>query len=319
MPINSNFTELAVTTIERRQQSFANSVENGNALLHELGKSGTVLPASGGTKIMQEVDLVENGSFKYYTGYELLNIDPSETLSAAEFAWKQAAVVVSVSGLETDVVNAGRERQIELLAARITNAERSMRNNISAGVYSDGTGSGGKQITGLLAGIEALAAASQNVYGNINPQTYTNWANQQVDYGAATSANIQTYMNQLQLACTFGNESPNMWVMASALYQMYWDSLQAIQRITTEQSGGAGFRTLTYAGGIPVYYENAGISANYGYALNTNYLHWRPHSSRNMTPLGERMPVNQDAKVFPIVFAGNLTCSGKRYQGVLYT
>lgn len=319
MAINSNFTELATTTIERRQRQFANNVEQGNALLSEISRAGNVMPASGGTKILQEVDLVENGTFMYYTGYETLNIAPQEVLTTSEWEWKQAAVVVSVSGLETDVVNAGPERQIELLASRITNAERSMRNNISTGVYSDGTGTSGKQITGLAQIVQPLAAASQTTTGNIAPATYTNWANQQTDYGAATSSTIQSFMNDLYLACTFGNESPNMIVMDSALYSMYWDSLQAIQRITEEQTGGAGFRTLRYAGGVPVYYENAGITTNYGYFLNTNYLHWRPHPSRNMTSLGERQPVNQDASVYPIVFAGNLTCSGRRYQGVLWT
>lgn len=319
MAINSNFDELAVTTIENRRKSFADNVTQGNALLLEIEKSGNIMTASGGTKIMQEVDIVENGTFQYYAGYENFNIAPSETLSAAEFNWKQAAVVVSVSGLETDVVNAGAERQMELLAGRITNAERTMKNNLSVGVYSNGAGSGGKQIDGLEDVVQNVATASQTTVGNIDPQTYTNWGNQQVDYGTNTGQDFLDDMNELMLDCTFGNESPNVIVAGSTAFQTYWSALQAIQRITTEERGGAGFRTVMYAGGVPVYYENAGIDATYAYFLNTNFLHWRPHPSRNMTPLPKRDPVNQDASIYPIVFAGNLTCSGRRYQGVLWT
>lgn len=38
---------------------------------------------------------------------------------------------------------------IDLLEARIGNAERTFRNNLSNDMYSDGTADGGKQIGGL--------------------------------------------------------------------------------------------------------------------------------------------------------------------------
>src|SRR3990167_937605 len=45
----------------------------------------------------------------------------------------------------------GPEQIIDLIDARMDVAESSMMNLISTGVYSDGTGSGGLQITGLQA------------------------------------------------------------------------------------------------------------------------------------------------------------------------
>ncbi len=50
--------------------------------------------------------------------------------------------------------------------------------------------------------------------------------------------------------------------------------------------------------------------------LNTKYLHFRSHKDRNMVPLGKnRTAINQDAEVAILAWAGNLTCSGSRYQG----
>jgi hypothetical protein len=54
------------------------------------------------------------------------------------------------------------------------------------------------------------------------------------------------------------------------------------------------------------------------YFLNTNYVHYRPHSDRNMVPLDpDRFSVNQDAMVKLIGWAGNMTLSNARLQGVL--
>ena len=63
---------------------------------------------------------------------------------------KQASVAVTFSGLESEIQNAGPEAVTNLVASRIRNAERTMANNLSTGIYSDGTGSSGKQIDGPL-------------------------------------------------------------------------------------------------------------------------------------------------------------------------
>jgi hypothetical protein len=53
--------------------------------------------------------------------------------------------------------------------------------------------------------------------------------------------------------------------------------------------------------------------------LNTKYIHWRPHSARNMVPLSpnKRYAINQDAEVQILAWAGNLTTSGAQFQGRL--
>ena len=74
----------------------------------------------------------------YYSGYDQLNISPSDVFSSAEFDWKQAYVAVSWSGLEVEIQNTGKEQVLDLLGERIKNAEKTMLNNLSDGVYSDG-------------------------------------------------------------------------------------------------------------------------------------------------------------------------------------
>jgi hypothetical protein len=144
-----NLTEIVTTTLYKRNKELADNISNGNALLARLNERGNVRTADGGRQIVEELEYAENSTFMYYSGYEVLDISPSDVFSAAVFDWKQAAVNVSASGLEVEIQNSGREAVINLLEKRISNAMKTMRNNLSTGVYSDGTGSAGKQIGGL--------------------------------------------------------------------------------------------------------------------------------------------------------------------------
>jgi hypothetical protein len=82
----------------------------------------------------------------------------------------------------------------------------------------------------------------------------------------------------------------------------------------------AGFTSLKYMDADVVFDGGYGgdAPANHMYFINTDYLAWRPHKDRNMTPLNpDRFSVNQDAMVKLIAFAGNLTVSNCFVQGLL--
>lgn len=319
-----NLTEIVTTTLRNRRGRLADNVLEHNALLRRLNQRGNVQLADGGRTLVEELEYAENSTFKYYDGYEVLDISPSDVFSAAEFNWKQAAVVVTASGKERRQ-NAGREQIIRLLDRRIRNAEKTMQNNLSTGVYSDGTGTSGKQIGGL----QSLVAdtPTSGTVGGINRATYSFWQNitydATTDGGAAASAgNIQSYMNAVWIQVVRGMDKPDLIVADSNYFGFFWSSLQSIQRITKEAEGASGFQTLTYygpGGSADVVYDSSGsgMPSNHMYFLNTDYLFWRPHRDANMEPLMNREPVNQDAVVVPIIFMGNLTMSNASLQAVL--
>ena len=123
---------------------------------------------------MQELEYAENTNAMWYQGYDPLNTAAQDVLTAAEFDFKQAAVAVTISGLE-ELQNAGKEKIIDLLDARISNAEKTMKNLICAGIYSNGTGSGGKEIGGLQ--LLVADTATSGTVGGINRATWTFWQN----------------------------------------------------------------------------------------------------------------------------------------------
>lgn len=240
-------------------------------------------------------------------------------MTAAEFDIKQAAVVVSISGLE-QLQNMSRERMIDLMQSRIKNAERTMSNQLSEGIYSDGSGASGKQITGL----QSLVAddPSTGTVGGINRGNFEFWRNQVFDAStdggsAASASNIKGYMQKLWIDCIRGNDKPDLIVGDANYFQFYWESLTDIQRFNSADEAKSGFDSLKFSTADVLYDGDSGIPDNHMYFLNTDYLFWRPHSQRNMVPLDKRMSVNQDAEVVPLVFAGNLTGSNLSLQGVL--
>lgn len=314
---NATYTEIVTTTIENRQRKLADNVTNHNALLRHLKDKGQIKETSGGRVIVEELEYAENATFQRYSGYEVLDISPSDIMTAAEFNWKQYAVNVTWSGLEAVIQNAGKEKFIDLVGSRIRNAEKTMANNLAVDIYSDGTASSGKQIGGLE--LLVADAPTSGTVGGIDRSTYSWWQNQIVNTSTISATNIQKYLNTLWIECTRGADTPDIIVMDDAYFNLYWQSLQTNQRFTSDRRAAAGFTNLLYMD-VPVFFEKSadgGISANHAYFLNTDYIRMRVHPRRNMTPLREKTSVNQDATVIPILWAGNMTISNSSLQGVL--
>ena len=321
---NASISDILATTIESRTKKIADNVTNNNALLMKLSKKGRIKTFSGGHKIMQELSFAENSNAGWYSGYDLLPVGVSDVISAAEFDIKQAAVPVIISGLE-QLQNAGKERMIDLMEARLEVAEATMANLICGGLYSDGTAAGGKQIDGLAAMLPVDPTATP--YGGIDGATFTFWQNAVSDQLAADGLDptkIQGYWNQLWASLVRGQDRPDLIMADTSVWNAYIASLQAQQRFTNTQSADAGFATVKFMdadvcldGGIYNGNNGTGAPAGTAFFLNTDYIHYRPHAARNMVPLSpnRRYATNQDAEVQILAWAGNLTCSGRMFQG----
>lgn len=315
-----NLDEITTTTLRKRSKKLADNVSDNTALLNRLKAKGKIRPVSGGRTILEEIAYAENGTFKRYSGYEALDITPSDVFTAAEFNWKQAAVAVVMSGLE-QLQNSGDEAVIDLLESRIENAEITMKNNISADIYSDGTADGGRQIGGLQL---LVADAGTGTVGGINSSTWSFWQNYVFDFsnnaltpGATT---IQQAMNTTWLNTTRNRDRPDLIVADNTYFNYYWQSLQAIQRISNADLGKAGFSNLKFMDADVVFDGGQGgdAPAAHMYFLNCDHISFRPHSKRNFVPLSpDRYSTNQDALVKLMAFAGNMTVRNRSLQGVI--
>ena len=336
---NSAVTDIIATTIQSRTRALADNFTNNNALVQRLDRRGNVKPFSGGNVILQEIAYNDSSTANVnsYSGFELINIQQNSPISAAQYSISQYAGAVTMSGLEM-LQNSGEEAFIDLMEGRLEVTEGQLLNRIGSDIYGDGTGNGGKNITGL--GTAVPDVPTTGTYGGISRSSFSFWQPKKysgvTNGGAAVSAaNIIAYMTALSVQLVRGSDKPDLYVADNTYYQYYVNAMQAIQRVTSDGSGdaGAGFASLKfYAGGMSadvvldggVYTGGdsvgnwTGATSAHMWALNTKYIFMRPHKDRNFVPIGgERQAVNQDAVVKLIGWAGNLTCSNSFLQGVL--
>ena len=314
-----NYDEIFTTSLENRTGSLADNVSKSNALLSRLQEKGNIRQITGGSKILEELEYGE-GDLTWYSGYETISYTPKQLFTAAEYSLKLCAVPVAVSG-EDLLKNAGKEQVMDLLEKRIENACKTMCNKMSAAVYSDGTGSNGKEIGGLA--LLVADAPETGTVGGINRATAGNefWRNKSLTPDEAiTSENILKNMDKLYMQLCRGNERPDLIVAGTNLFTTFEEALTPLQRFSDSKLADAGFANMKYKNTDVIYDGGQGghCDDNKMYFLNTNYIYLRPHKDRNMKVVGgERLAVNQDAIYKIIGWAGNMTMSNASMQGVL--
>lgn len=324
-----NWGDIVTTTLEARSGNVADNVSNNNALYWQLKKKKQEF-FDGGREIYQELRYAENQNFMWYSGTEPVNVTHNDTMTAARFPLKQASIAVMLSGLD-QIQNSGDQAKMNLIEQRIDSAMATIQNQMSASIYSDGTGFGGKQIGGL--GLIISKTPTTGIVGGIDRSLASNtwWRNLAVNantdaLGLVTQTNIVDYMNKITINLKRNSDGVDTIVADNVYYLSYLKNLQLIQRVTSETgSMGAGFTSLKYYGAgkeVDVILDggrNGQIPSNTMYFINSDYLHYKPARERNWKVFGgDRTNINQDAIVRLLGWAGNITADNTQLHGVLW-
>jgi hypothetical protein len=315
----TTFTELVSTTFRNHKKEVADNVSKHNALYRRLTSKGRVRREDGGLSITVPLEYAENSTYTRYSGYDPLNIQAVDVLTAAEFPWRQVSVNVAASGLELRS-NSGENRIVNLVKTKIKNAQKSFANGLSADLYSDGTTS--NQINGLQA---LISNAGTGTVGGINSSTYTFWKNtvqsaaSPLQGGGAitvSSTTFESLMLPLWLRLTRGADMPDMIVYSDDYFTFFEQSQTSLKRYAPSDSGQAGMVSMKYKTADVFFDSSGGISSATGYFINTDYLELVVHQDADMEIMPELQSVNQDAVVTPILWQGNLAVSNRALQGV---
>lgn len=313
---STTFTEMVTTTLRNHPRAISDNVSDHNALYNRLTKKGKVTKLDGGYEIVRPLDYAENATYQRYSGYDTLNVSASDVLTAAKYDWCQAAIHVTASGRELRM-NSGSNALIRLTKARMQNAMRTGSNNMSLDLYSDGA------LPNQMGGLAHLIQTNgQGTVGGINSGTWPFWRNQfkeATGTNAVSKTTIQTEMNALWLLCVRGGDKPDLGVFSHDFFQAYWEKLQDLQRFTQSDSAASGFTSVKFMTMDVIFDNNANFTATAerAYFLNTDYLELCVHEDADWTIDDEKVSVNQDAVVIPVLWMGNLVCSNRSLQGIL--
>ena len=176
---NSNYTEILSTTIEKYSPELADNVTESNAILVRMKEKGNIKMLDGGESILENLKYQENGTWKWYSGYETLDVSAQDVLTSAKFNWKQGNVNVTISGLEMRQNANSATRMHDLLKSRIEVAQATANNQVAESMFSDGT-TDPKEIGGL----QLLVAddPTSGTVGGIDRSANAWWRNQIYDF-----------------------------------------------------------------------------------------------------------------------------------------
>ena len=305
---NPNFDALLSTTLANYRDKLTDNVFTARPLTYWLSDKGRIQTESGGTKIVEQLIYGKNSTVASYSGYETLSLTPQDGISAAEYDWKQYGASIAISGIE-EAKNNGEHAIINLLEAKIMQAEESMREGFNQMFFADGTGNSGKNWNGLGNLVE-----SGNTVGGINSATAGN------EYWRSYENNTAGALTLLQMATAYnstsvGNDHPDVILTTQTLFEKYESLLQPQLRYTDTKTAEAGFQNLLFKG-APIMYD-IHCTANVMYFLNSKYLKLVGHSDKWFAQTDFVRPENQDARFALIMCYGNLVVSNRAKQGKL--
>jgi hypothetical protein len=311
-PANSSFDELVATTLKNYRRQLADNITGNQVLFFMLKERGFMETRDGGETLVEPLLHGENTTVGSYDGYDVLDTAPQEGISAAEYNWKQIAGSVSINGKEEFQNSSSRERIVSLLEAKIQQLEISMRNEINSQLFSDGTGNGGKDLTGLAAAVENGAAWS--TYGGIDSNTFTFWRNTWLDEaGVMTLGSMSNVVN----SASRSKVRTDIILTTQAGYEAYevLARTENTLNVSSTKLGDAGFQNLMFQG-IPIVWDEDCTDGDM-YFLNSQFLKFVVGRGRDFVVTPFQKPENQDAKVSQILVYAQLIQNNRRHQAVL--
>jgi hypothetical protein len=306
---NANFDALLSTTLANYRKQLTDNIFTARPLTFFLTDKGRLRMVDGGTKIVEPLIYGQNSTVSSYSGYDTIGLTAQEGMSAAEYDWKQYAASIAISGIE-EAKNNGEAAIINLLEAKIMQAEESMKEGFNQMFFGDGTGNSGKNWNGLANIVE-----SGNTLGGINSATGqdNNWwrSYEENTAGALTLAQMSTAYNSVSV----GNDHPDMVLTTQTLFEKYESLLQPQLRYTDAKTADAGFQNLLFKA-APVAYD-VHCTSGVMYFLNSKYLTLVGHTGKWFAQTDFVRPENMDARYALIMSYGNLTCRNRAKQGKL--
>lgn len=312
-----------INSISRRfiASQVTDNVYNSNVLTFRL-IARNKKRFDGGFQIEVPVAWSHFASGGFYSGFDLLDVTPSDTIKNAAFDLKFAEVAVSVDGGSLIRANSP-QAVVNFLGQYFAQAESELADIIGTGVFSNAVNLP-KSIDGLQGAVDNGSVAA--TYGGLARSANPFWSAQ------VSSAVAPLTFPQLQTVfgnCTMGGRRPTIIVTTQQIYNIVWALSTGVNSTSgvpgqafPAQAGGedvqlaqAGFSNILF-NGIPIAVDSHCPPGNM-FFLNEEYMTLYVNENRDFFIRDFIVPVNQDAYASLILWAGNLVFDNLLRQGIL--
>jgi len=289
----------------------------------DMFRSGGALVTDNGGKEIQADILYAGNSAQYFSGYDVLNTDAVDGITAAFYPFRYAAVPITINFTE-EQENRKREAAMSLLEAKTRQSMLTLRDQINSSLYSAQTGKaplGFQDIIADAPGTTPTTLGGITVSGNSWWQNKAN--NATADTSFQTIVNTNFYEGMVRMSTLWndvseGNEQPTNIFTTNSIYADFEEIFEGTgyQRLSGKDSPGVDGRLPSFRG-IPVQYDRD-CGTGRMYFLNTNYLKLHMQAGMNFSKTPFKENANQLAKVAFITVGLQVVTNNRRRQGVIY-
>lgn len=317
----STWNNILSTTMHNYHKTLTDNIFNSRPLLHYLMDKGRVKRVSGGISIVEPV-MYTTGDAGSYAEWDTVQVTPKNTATAAQFDWKQLYATIAISGLE-EAQNNSKEMIVNLLEAKILQAEETLKNLLTTQLFAASPGS--DDFGSLQTYID-----SAGTIGGINSAVETWWAAIETAVGSVDAAGLEAAMRAAYNDSSDGGSDRVDALFTDAdTFEFYESTLTPQVRYTDVSKANLGFQNLMFKN-VPIYWDPA-APAGIMFGINSKYIGLAIHKDRDFKQspftdnlsgstgavasgagIGSASTNSLDARVAFITTFGNLTVRNRR-------
>lgn len=263
-----------------------------------------------------------------YSAWDLFDVRPKETRTAAIYDWRNLYANISISGDDEDKAAGSDTAILSFVEAEVQNAEATLIDIAAESFYNSGTDStyphGLRKIIGY-----------NRTLGGIDSTTYTWWdSNIAVDINSNYSttnlsvANITNpssdyfilnVMRDTWIKCIHNRKHPDMILVSDGLWNILDRVLQPYMTYNyssgTKAAADAGFQVLEYRG-VPIVYDEY-CPGSHMFYINTDFISMKIHRDKRFVMSPWQRPINQEARIAQILAKMQFVTGNPRYHGMI--
>ena len=278
------------------------------------------LETEGGGKEIQEDVMYGKNTGGWFNGYDEVNTDAVDGITAAFFPWRYLAVPITISMTE-EMENRTTDKAVKMLEAKTKQSMMTIRDTMSAAIFS---AQSGQSILGLQ-DIIADTVTSGTV-GGINRANETWWRNK----SDATSTNVDSKtgdiydglarMSSVWNDTSEGNVTPKGIVTTLSVFGDLENIFESTGYARLKGGSGSGKVNASSVGfrGSNVFYDRD-CPSQHMYFINSDAMKLKIQKGLNFAKTPFKEPHNQFAKVGFIVVGAQVTVNNPRRLGVATT
>jgi hypothetical protein len=322
LSVTDVYDALLSTTLRNWSKKLRDNIFDDFPTLNWLRMKGRVNKQNGGTYIMEHLLYEANSTIAAYAGEEHLSTVLQEGITVAQYKWKEYGGTIGITRAERRK-NSGKHAMINLLQAKATQAELSMKNTLTTDLFADIAAEPSKAITGFF--LHANDSPSTTTVGELAGATYSWWRNHAADVGAYGTY-LHTKMRTAYNTCSAGGaDFPDGIACTQTAYE-YYEGLGAntsLKRFVDEKATlDMGFEVLRYKG-AQIWWD-AGMATGVPATgetmlfLNSKNIRLVVDSETDLITTDFLEPVNQTVSVAKILWMLNLVNNNRRKLGVIH-